>query len=158
MTDSSPALVRRPADPRADALGEGGRLRAGGPTRNANGPFPTIVGLRTAFPSATGRSPRLRGRHPWYEPVKRVVEFGAALVLLFLTAPVALVGAILVKLTSRGPAIYTQTRVGRYGRPFPIFKLRTMRHNCEAHSRPVWSAAGDPRITPIGRFLRRTPR
>jgi lipopolysaccharide/colanic/teichoic acid biosynthesis glycosyltransferase len=64
--------------------------------------------------------------------------------------------ALLVRFTSRGPAFYTQTRVGRDGRLFTIFKIRTMIHNCESLTGPRWSIPGDPRITPIGQFLRRT--
>jgi lipopolysaccharide/colanic/teichoic acid biosynthesis glycosyltransferase len=92
----------------------------------------------------------------WYEPYKRVAEFFAALVLLVVLTPVILVCALLVKLTSRGPAFYSQTRVGRFGRLYTIYKLRTMRHNCERHSGPQWARPGDPRVTVIGRFLRRT--
>ena len=62
---------------------------------------------------------------------------------------------LLVRLTSRGPAIYTQTRVGRGGRVFTLYKIRTMYHDCERQTGPRWSAAGDPRITPVGRVLRK---
>ena len=62
---------------------------------------------------------------------------------------------ILVKLTSRGPVIYSQTRLGRYGRPFTIYKFRTMLPDSEATTGPRWSTADDPRITPVGQFLRR---
>jgi lipopolysaccharide/colanic/teichoic acid biosynthesis glycosyltransferase len=77
-------------------------------------------------------------------------------VLLVAAAPVMLVVALLVKLTSRGPVIYSQTRLGLDGRPFRIYKFRTMWHNCEHHSGPRWSSTGDPRVTPLGRFLRAT--
>jgi lipopolysaccharide/colanic/teichoic acid biosynthesis glycosyltransferase len=80
----------------------------------------------------------------------------AAAVLLLLTLPLVVLGAVLVKLTSRGPVLYSQMRVGRGGQPFPIIKLRTMAHNCEASSGAVWATARDPRITPAGRFLRAT--
>src|SRR5262249_20718427 len=55
-----------------------------------------------------------------------------------------------------GPAIYSQVRLGRGGRPFLIYKLRTMYHKCEAETGPQWCAKGDPRVTPVGRFLRTT--
>jgi lipopolysaccharide/colanic/teichoic acid biosynthesis glycosyltransferase len=61
-----------------------------------------------------------------------------------------------VKLSSRGPAIYSQARVGRRGAPFVIYKLRTMAHDCERATGPRWATAGDARITPLGRVLRRT--
>jgi len=80
----------------------------------------------------------------------------AALTLIVLTAPLMLVAALIVKLTSRGPAFYTQTRVGRYGRLFTIYKIRTMVHNCESLTGPRWSIPGDPRITRVGWLLRTT--
>jgi lipopolysaccharide/colanic/teichoic acid biosynthesis glycosyltransferase len=91
-----------------------------------------------------------------YGPVKRAVEFAAALVLLVLTAPLMLLAALLVKLTSRGPAFYTQTRVGRGGRPFTIYKIRTMIHNAESLTGARWAIVGDPRITRVGQLLRIT--
>lgn len=95
-------------------------------------------------------------RQRWYLPCK--VFFGrlAALALLVLSAPVTALAAALVKLTSSGPAFYSQTRAGRNGRPYTIHKLRTMYHNCEKDSGPRWSTPGDTRITPLGRVLRRT--
>jgi lipopolysaccharide/colanic/teichoic acid biosynthesis glycosyltransferase len=92
----------------------------------------------------------------WYSLGKRAGEFSLALVLLVLTAPLMLLAVLLVKLTSRGPAIYSQTRVGRFGRLYTIYKLRTMAHNCERLTGPRWATACDPRITRVGRFLRRT--
>jgi lipopolysaccharide/colanic/teichoic acid biosynthesis glycosyltransferase len=83
------------------------------------------------------------------------MDRGLALLLLIATAPLVLVAAVLVKLTSRGPVFYSQTRLGRNGRPYAIWKLRTMLHNCECWSGPQWSTAGDPRVTPVGRILRR---
>lgn len=85
-----------------------------------------------------------------------VLEWSAALVLFVLALPVLAVVALLVKLTSRGPVIYSQTRLGLGGRTYRIHKIRTMAHNCEKTSGPCWSTPGDPRITRIGRFLRKT--
>ncbi|MCI0459800.1 MAG: sugar transferase [Gemmataceae bacterium] len=87
-------------------------------------------------------------------PAKRAVEFAGALVLLVLTGPLILLAALLVRLTSRGPAFYTQTRVGLGGKPFTIYKLRTMIDNCESLTGPRWAIPGDPRITWLGHFLR----
>jgi lipopolysaccharide/colanic/teichoic acid biosynthesis glycosyltransferase len=92
----------------------------------------------------------------WYMPCKLAAELACALVLLIVTFPLLLLSAVLVRLTSRGPVFYSQTRLGRHGRPFTIYKIRTMRHNCEALSGPQWSKPGDNRITAVGRFLRRT--
>jgi lipopolysaccharide/colanic/teichoic acid biosynthesis glycosyltransferase len=91
-----------------------------------------------------------------YLVVKRVSDVSLTLVLLVLSAPIVLVVCLLVKLTSRGPALYSQTRVGWGGRPFTIWKIRSMYHNCEASSGIRWSQKGDQRVTSIGRFLRRT--
>ncbi|MBI2805108.1 MAG: sugar transferase [Planctomycetes bacterium] len=92
----------------------------------------------------------------WYATTKIVVDSALALVLLILTAPLLLFAIILVKLTSPGPAIYTQTRVGRGGKPFTIYKLRTMANNCESLTGAQWSKPGDSRITRVGRWLRKT--
>ncbi len=91
-----------------------------------------------------------------YLAVKGGIDFCLAGLLLILTAPVLLLSALLVKLTSRGPVVYSQVRLGRDGRPYRIFKLRSMYHMCESQSGPQWSQKGDPRVTPVGRFLRRT--
>jgi lipopolysaccharide/colanic/teichoic acid biosynthesis glycosyltransferase len=93
------------------------------------------------------------GRHA---AAKRGLDLGLAVVLLVLTAPVMLLAMLLVKLTSRGPALYWQTRVGLGGRPFTLYKVRTMTHQCEGTSGARWSTPGDSRITAAGRFLRRT--
>jgi lipopolysaccharide/colanic/teichoic acid biosynthesis glycosyltransferase len=100
--------------------------------------------------------PLHRVGYAWYSRVKVVLDFGLALLLLIVLAPVIALTALLVRITSRGPAFYTQTRVGRNGRLFSIFKVRTMVHDCESLTGPRWSIPGDPRITPIGHFLRRT--
>ena len=92
----------------------------------------------------------------WYAPVRRVLDFGAALTLLVFSGPLLLLAALAVRLSSRGPAFYTQTRTGRGGKPFTIYKLRTMVDNCESLTGPRWTIPGDPRITPLGWFLRRT--
>jgi len=92
----------------------------------------------------------------WYIPVKRWGEALCAVVLLVLSSPLIVAGALLVKLTSRGPAFYRQVRVGKDGRHFTLYKLRTMRNDAEKGTGPVWSTENDPRITPLGHLLRRT--
>ena len=91
-----------------------------------------------------------------YFVFKRALDVVAALLLLVVTAPLVLLAMLLVKLTSRGPALYSQTRLGAHGRPFTIFKIRTMVHECESLTGARWSAPGDARVTPIGRWLRKT--
>lgn len=83
-----------------------------------------------------------------------VADRAIALFALVLFSPLLLVAAALVTLTSRGPALYRQTRTGKDGVPFTLYKLRTMYDNSEAESGVVWSAHGDCRVTPVGRFLR----
>jgi lipopolysaccharide/colanic/teichoic acid biosynthesis glycosyltransferase len=110
---------------------------------------------RPRLTTAPPRAPR-RTSWPWYARAKAPLEFLVACLLLVLVAPVLLLAALLVKLTSRGPAFYSQARLGYRGRPFRMYKLRTMYHECEKHSGPRWSTARDPRITSVGHFLRRT--
>ncbi|MBO0700628.1 MAG: sugar transferase [Zavarzinella sp.] len=86
--------------------------------------------------------------------VKRAFDYALSAGLLVLATPVVAVCAVLVRLTSRGPAFYSQERVGQFGRVFTIYKLRTMYHQCERLTGPKWSVPGDPRVTPFGRFLR----
>jgi lipopolysaccharide/colanic/teichoic acid biosynthesis glycosyltransferase len=97
----------------------------------------------------------------WHAPdpglrTKAAIDLILAAVLLVLAAPVMLIAAVLVRLTSSGPALYSQTRVGLHGMVFRIYKLRTMYHECEAVSGIQWATAHDPRVTPLGRILRRT--
>jgi sugar transferase (PEP-CTERM system associated) len=89
--------------------------------------------------------------------VKRLVDVLAAGIGLLLAAPLLVVLAALVKLTSAGPAFYAQRRVGRDGRVFTVLKLRSMCVDAERDTGPVWTRpGGDARITPIGSFLRRS--
>jgi lipopolysaccharide/colanic/teichoic acid biosynthesis glycosyltransferase len=98
----------------------------------------------------------VRPKHTWYLPGKAGLDFAAALALGLMALPVIAFSALVVKLTSRGPAFYTQTRIGRGGRRFTIYKIRTMVHNCESLTGPRWSIPGDPRVTAFGWFLRKT--
>jgi len=91
-----------------------------------------------------------------YRGCKAAVEFVLALLLLVVAVPLILLSAILVKLTSRGSVFYSQLRVGRGGKVFTIYKMRSMTHDCERQSGAQWCVAGDPRVTRVGRFLRRT--
>jgi lipopolysaccharide/colanic/teichoic acid biosynthesis glycosyltransferase len=96
-------------------------------------------------------------QHAWYVPLKFAMEYIGAVGLFLLAIPVMGIAALIIKLTSRGPVFYRQTRVGRGGRPFRLIKLRTMVHDAEALSGPVWSSgATDPRVTRFGRILRNT--
>ncbi len=86
---------------------------------------------------------------------KRAFDIVASLILLAVTLPVILVTALAIKLESRGPAFYRQRRVGLYNQGFDILKLRSMRQDAEIAGKAVWAAEDDPRITRIGRFIRK---
>ncbi len=85
---------------------------------------------------------------------KRVFDITASLVLLVLTLPLIAIFAMLVKLDSKGPAFFRQTRVGLYGEPFTLVKLRSMRIDAEKDG-AKWAEENDPRITRLGRFIRK---
>jgi len=88
---------------------------------------------------------------------KRLLDIIVAAIGLVIAAPIMLVVAAAVWMTSRGPALYHQLRVGLNGRTFTVHKFRSMRQDAEAATGPVWaSKTGDPRVTPVGRFLRRS--
>ena len=92
----------------------------------------------------------------WRLVLKRIIDVIAGLAGLIVLAPVFVLVAIAVKLDSKGPAFYSQERLGRFGETFKIYKFRTMRVNAEADG-PQWSAGHeDPRMTRLGRILRRT--
>jgi sugar transferase (PEP-CTERM system associated) len=87
---------------------------------------------------------------------KRLLDIGVSTVGLVLAAPLMLLVALAVKLTSRGPVFYRQARVGLDGRVFGIAKFRSMREDAEKDTGAVWAMKHDPRVTPVGRLLRRT--
>lgn len=96
---------------------------------------------------------RLQPKHQF---VRRVVSMFASLILTLLTIPVVPIVAMLIWFTSPGPVLYSQKRVGGGGRVFNCYKFRTMRSDAEADSGPTWAQDNDPRITPVGRFLRKS--
>ena len=92
----------------------------------------------------------------WLSMSKRVCDIVLSLIGLVLTLPMMVLVAIAVRMTSPGPALYSQTRVGKDGKPFTIWKFRSMNVDAEAATGAVWAQVHDPRVTPVGRFLRRT--
>ena len=88
--------------------------------------------------------------------LKRILDITVAVTALILLAPIMLVTAIIIKIDSQGPAIYSQERVGLYGKTFYVHKFRSMQQNAEANCGPVLAAAGDSRITKFGRLMRAT--
>jgi exopolysaccharide biosynthesis polyprenyl glycosylphosphotransferase len=89
--------------------------------------------------------------------VKLVIDLSVGTLGLVLAAPVMLLIGLAVKMTSDGPALYSQTRVGQHGRVFIIHKFRSMRRDAESSATgAVWARPNDDRVTTVGRFLRRT--
>ncbi|KQR88026.1 TIGR03013 family XrtA/PEP-CTERM system glycosyltransferase [Sphingomonas sp. Leaf343] len=86
---------------------------------------------------------------------KRAFDIVASLLLLILTLPLVILTAVAIKLESRGPAFYRQNRVGLYNQSFEIVKLRSMRQDAEIAGQAVWAAEQDPRITRVGRLIRK---
>ncbi|MSR73804.1 MAG: sugar transferase [Candidatus Pacebacteria bacterium] len=103
----------------------------------------------------------LANRHTLYDFFRTPVEMLMALVILAIASPIMAIVAILIKLTSRGPAIFKQVRVGEFGKEFTLYKFRSMVANAadgsaEAGTGAVWKTANDPRFTTIGRLIERT--
>ena len=91
----------------------------------------------------------------WQFSLKRVMDICASSLALLILTPVYLVLAIAVQFSSKGPIFFRQERIGKHGRPFRIIKFRSMYSDAERDG-PQLSSAKDPRITPIGRWMRRT--
>lgn len=117
------------------------------------------------------------GDNGWSARAKRVIDVLGSLAAIIALAPVLLVIAALVKLTSKGPVLFRQQRLGQYGRPFQFLKFRSMYTNTDssihekyiqefikegksngngAAGKPIFKIVKDPRVTPVGRFLRKT--
>lgn len=92
---------------------------------------------------------------PWEHATKRFIDIFVSFMVLFLGLPVWLLVALAIKLDSKGPVFYTQERVGKDGKIFKIIKFRSMYEGAEAQSGPVWAHKKDPRITRVGKILRK---
>lgn len=110
------------------------------------------IGDLSGLPLLAMRDVALRG---WRLTLKRTVDIALSGAFLVLASPFMLLVALLVKLDSPGPALFTQPRMGLDARPFPIFKFRSMRIDAERDG-PGWTTKDDPRVTRLGRLLRRT--
>ena len=91
-----------------------------------------------------------------YAAAKRVLDIVCSLMGAIILSPLMILAFFLVRFTSKGPIIYSQTRVGKDGEPFQIYKFRTMRVDAEKDTGPVWAAQNDKRLTPVGKFLRKS--
>ncbi|MBD3318122.1 MAG: exopolysaccharide biosynthesis polyprenyl glycosylphosphotransferase [Chitinivibrionales bacterium] len=92
----------------------------------------------------------------WQAQIKRLMDIVVSSGILLLGAPLWLLTALAIKLTSKGPAVFRQERIGRNGKPFIMMKFRSMYQDAEKRTGPVWATEDDPRITPLGKFLRKT--
>ncbi len=110
------------------------------------------VGDLNGLPLLTMRDVALRG---WRLTLKRIIDIIISAIVLVLISPFMLLIAMLVKLDTPGPVIYSQERMGLDASPFPCFKFRSMQANAEAESGPVWATKDDPRRTRMGRWLRK---
>lgn len=122
----------------------------------------------TTFQTAFSRIPTRAIRHSQLifstelDPLPRnlrlqmIYSMLLAAIGLTVAAPVMLLVAIAIRLTSRGPVFFRQTRVGMGGKPFTIYKFRSMVVDAESKTGAVWATRNDPRITPVGSFLRKT--
>jgi lipopolysaccharide/colanic/teichoic acid biosynthesis glycosyltransferase len=88
--------------------------------------------------------------------IRRAVDIAVSAVVLVLASPVLAAAVVAIRLESRGPALYRQRRIGLFGRPFEMLKLRTMVLDAERSGAGLAINVGDPRVTRVGAFLRRT--
>lgn len=88
--------------------------------------------------------------------LKRVIDIVLALIGMIILAIATIIFAPIIKLTSPGPVFYSQKRVGYMGRPITIHKFRSMRNDAEKKTGAVWAQKNDPRVTAIGKFMRKT--
>ena len=91
-----------------------------------------------------------------YSVTKRVLDILGSFLALVISSPLCLFIILLIKMTSKGPVLYTQIRVGKGGHAFEIYKFRTMKIDAEKETGPVWAKTNDNRLTPIGHFLRKS--
>jgi exopolysaccharide biosynthesis polyprenyl glycosylphosphotransferase len=93
---------------------------------------------------------------PWEAQVKRLMDIVVSAGILCIGAPFWLAVAFAIRINSPGPMIYKQLRVGRNGKNFIMYKFRSMFKDAEKRSGPTWASKDDPRITPVGKFIRKT--
>lgn len=90
----------------------------------------------------------------WQATVKKIMDYALAMFFLVILSPFLVLIAIIIKLTGKGPVIFSQERIGKNGRPFKMYKFRSMYHEAE-RGLPLLSSSNDPRVTPFGRFMRK---
>ena len=93
---------------------------------------------------------------PWEESAKRLTDITVSILILTISSPIWIFAAIAIRLNSPGPLVYSQERVGFNGKLFYMHKFRSMYQDAESRTGPVWATSNDPRITSVGKFLRKT--
>jgi exopolysaccharide biosynthesis polyprenyl glycosylphosphotransferase len=91
----------------------------------------------------------------WEKKLKRLMDVLTSLIILIISLPVIIITAIAIKLTGRGPIFFKQERSGMNGNAFKIIKFRSMYEDAEENTGPVWSSKDDPRVTKVGKIIRR---
>ena len=91
----------------------------------------------------------------WEKKIKRLMDITISIIILILSFPIVIVTAIVIKIDSKGPILYRQERSGLNGKVFKMAKFRSMRSDAEKLSGPFWSTKDDPRITKVGKFIRK---
>lgn len=92
----------------------------------------------------------------WQAQIKRLFDISVSLFGIIFGAPIWFLTGVLVRLTSPGPVVYSQERIGQNGKPFIMMKFRSMYEDAEKRSGPQWATEDDPRITPFGKFMRKS--
>lgn len=92
----------------------------------------------------------------FYKIIKRLSDIVFSSIAAIILMPIVIITCICVILESKGPPIYKQERLGINGKPFMVYKIRSMKIDAEAISGPKWAESGDPRVTKVGRFIRNT--
>jgi lipopolysaccharide/colanic/teichoic acid biosynthesis glycosyltransferase len=109
---------------------------------------PPMLGTALAPPAVEA------AKVPGSRTLKRAMDLILGTLLVLMSLPIILGAMAMVRLTSRGPSIYRQTRLGRDNRQYTIYKIRSMYHNCESETGATWATKKDSRVTPVGRLLR----
>jgi exopolysaccharide biosynthesis polyprenyl glycosylphosphotransferase len=91
----------------------------------------------------------------WEKKLKRLMDIVVSLLILLLSVPITILTSIAIKIDSKGPIFFKQERLGQNGKPFRVFKFRSMINDAEKLTGPVWSQKNDPRVTRMGKFVRR---
>ncbi len=149
--EQSMGSVAKPDDLRVVAASSNIENKANSQPVKSHAPEPSTLAL--LFSGVIGVIVRVARKS--FQAFKRGMDYVIAATVLVVAAPLMALIALMVKLTSPGPVIYSQTRVGQGGRNFRIYKFRTMRADAEKGTGAVWAQKNDSRLTPVGGFLRK---